>query len=121
MYSNISCDLKGPLPRSLARSLKVGGAHIFTVPLVNKEAPTRMRVEVEETGELVHLQPPEYHGNPINAKGSLVTVDWGYDICEIIAAICGLETEIIRMDDLSKGIRAEYIEVLVTTKDCARL
>jgi hypothetical protein len=100
----------------IARTLRPGGAHLFTVPLVNKEAPTRMRVEVKETGEVVHLEPAEYHGNPIDAKGSLVTVDWGYDIREIIAATCGLETEIIRIDDLSKGIRAEYVEVLVTKK-----
>ena len=103
----------------IARTLRVGGAHIFTVPLVNKDTPTRMRVEVKAEGELLHLEPPEYHGNPIDAKGSLVTVDWGYDIREIIAATCGLETEIIHIDDLSKGIRAEYVEVLVTRKDPA--
>lgn len=101
----------------IARTLKRGGAHIFTAPLVNKDAPTRMRVTVGESGEVLHLQPPEYHGNPIDAKGSLVTVDWGYDIREIVAATCGLKTEIIRLDDLSRGIRAEYIEVLVTMKD----
>jgi SAM-dependent methyltransferase len=100
----------------IARTLKVGGAHIFTVPLVNKDSPTRMRVDVTEAGEVVHIQPPEYHGNPIDSKGSLVTIDWGYDIRERIAASCGLDTEIIQLDDLSKGIRAEYLEVLVTTK-----
>lgn len=106
----------------IARTLRVGGAHLFTVPLVNKDTPTRMRVDVQAGGEVLHLQPPEYHGNPIDAKGSLVTVDWGYDIREIIAGICGLETEIIRIDDLSKGIRAEFVEVLVSRKDraCAR-
>ncbi len=105
--------------REVARTLKVGGAHIFTVPLVNKEVPTRMRVEVKESGEILHLLPPEYHRNPINATGSLVTVDWGYDICEIIKASCGLQTEILCIDDLSKGLRAEYLEVLVTFKDRA--
>ena len=100
----------------IARTLKPGGAHVFTVPLVNKDAPSKMRIEVDESGGLMYLVPPEYHGSPIDAKGSLVTIDWGFDIREHIAAACGLQTEIIRLDDLSKGIRAEYIEVLVTRK-----
>lgn len=90
----------------IARTLKPGGMHIFTVPLVNKESPSRMRVDVKESGEVIHLEPPVYHGNPIDSKGSLVTIDWGYDIRETIAKSCGLDTEIIRLDDLSKGIRA---------------
>lgn len=100
----------------IARTLKPGGAHVFTVPLVNKHNPSKMRIEVGENGEVTHLVQPEYHGNPIDARGSLVTVDWGFDIREHIAAACGLQTEIILLDDLSKGIRAEYIEVLVTSK-----
>jgi SAM-dependent methyltransferase len=100
----------------IARTLRPGGAHVFTTPLVNKEAPTRMRVAVDASGAVSHLEPPAYHGNPIDAQGSLVTVDWGFDIVDHIAAACGLTTEIIRIDDLERGIRAEYIEVLVTTK-----
>ena len=100
----------------IARTLKPGGAHIFTAPLVNKDKPSKMRVEVDSTGAVAHLEPPEYHGNPIDSSGSLVTVDWGFDIRDHIAAACGLVTEIIRIDDLDSGIRAEYIEVLVTAK-----
>jgi hypothetical protein len=100
----------------IARTLKPGGAHVFTVPLVNKDRPSKMRIDVDATGAVSYLEPPVYHGNPIDAQGSLVTIDWGFDIREHIAAACGLDTEIIHIDDLSKGIRAEYIEVLVTTK-----
>jgi hypothetical protein len=100
----------------IARTLKPGGAHVFTTPLVNKESPSRMRIEVDASGAVSHLEPPAYHGNPIDAQGSLVTIDWGFDIVDHIATACGLGTEIIRIDDLERGIRAEYIEVLVTTK-----
>ena len=102
--------------REIARTLKPGGAHVFTVPLVNKERPSRMRVEVDAAGAVKHLEPPAYHGNPIDARGSLVTIDWGFDIRDHIADACGLDTEIVRIDDLDQGIRAEYIEVLVTSK-----
>jgi hypothetical protein len=51
-----------------------------------------------------------------DTRASLVTIDWGFDIRNHIADACGLDTEIIRIDDLGKGIRAEYIETLVATK-----
>jgi SAM-dependent methyltransferase len=100
--------------REIARTLKPGGAHIFTTPLVNKNKPSTLRARIGEDGEISHLQPPVYHGNPISDKGSLVTVDWGYDICQAIFESCGLFTHLVYIDDLSMGIRAEYIEVLVT-------
>lgn len=63
-----------------------------------------------------YLAPAVYHGNPIDPNGSLVITDWGFDIVDHIGRACGLQTEMIRIDDPSRGIRAEYIEVLITTK-----
>lgn len=102
--------------REIARTLKPGGAHLFTVGLVNKLEPSRMRVRTTTDGQLEHLMPPEYHGNPISEEGALVTVDWGFDICRHIFQKCGLFTTILYIDDLTRGIRAEYIEVLMTLK-----
>jgi len=100
----------------IGRTLRPGGAHIFTVPIVNKAMPSRLRASVTEDGQVRHIESPSFHGNPISEQGSLVTVDWGYDICEYIYQSCGLFTHTIHIDDLSKGIRAELIEVFVTTK-----
>jgi Methyltransferase domain len=100
----------------IERTLKPGGAHIFTVPLVNKQNPSKQRAKINEAGEVIHLAPPIYHGNPVSHDGALVTVDWGYDICEYIFAASGLFTLLLYIDDTSKGIRAEYIDVLITIK-----
>ncbi len=102
--------------KEIARTLKPGGAHVFTTPLVNKTRPSVARAETNREGKLIHLLPPVFHGNPISDQGSLVTVDWGFDICEHIFEACGLFTQVIYIDDISKGIRAEYIEVLITRK-----
>jgi SAM-dependent methyltransferase len=102
--------------REIARTLKPGGAHVFTVPLVNRHAPSKVRARLDAGGVISHIEPPEYHGNPISATGSLVTMDWGFDICAHIYEACGLFTHVIHIDDLSRGIRAELIEVLVTVK-----
>lgn len=106
--------------KEIARTLKPGGMHIFTVPLVNKVFPSRLRACVTDN-DIVYLEPEVYHGNPVGNGKSLVTVDWGYDICHYIFNACGLFTQLIYIDDLSKGIRAEYIEVLVTLKPATHL
>lgn len=100
----------------VARTLKPGGMHIFTTPLVRKDQPSRRRARLLDDGEVEHLLPAEFHGNPISGEGSLVTVDWGFDIVEFIQLASGLPTRMVVFDDLAHGIRAEYIEVLVTVK-----
>jgi SAM-dependent methyltransferase len=102
--------------REIARTLKPGGAHVFTVPLVNKHWPTVVRARYRPDGGVELLAEAVYHGNPISEDGALVTRDWGFDICRFIFDACGLFTDTIIIDDLSRGIRAEYIEVLVTWK-----
>jgi hypothetical protein len=103
--------------REIARTLKPGGAHIFTTPLVNKNSPTEWCARMSPDGIIEHLiSPPEYHGNPVSEDGSLVTVHWGFDIVKFIHDACGLFTEMVYIDALDLGIRAEYIEVLITRK-----
>ena len=101
--------------REIARTLKPGVMHIFTVPLVNKDKASRVRAKKID-GVIHHLLPEQYHGNPVGDGRALVTVDWGYDICEQIFRTSRLFTHIVHMDDLERGLRAEYLEVLVTTK-----
>ena len=101
----------------IARTLKPGGAHIFSVPLVNKERPSEIWAQRDEKGGISYLHEPEYHGNPISEEGSLVTMHWGYDICDFIYKHSGLCTSINYIDDISRGIRAEYIEILVSRKE----
>jgi predicted SAM-dependent methyltransferase len=102
--------------REISRILKPGGAHVFTVPLVNKCKPSSARVRRDENGVLQHLKEPQYHGCPIDERGSLVTMDWGFDIVQLIREACGMATHMITIDDIDRGIRAEYIEVLVSVK-----
>ena len=48
--------------REIARTLKPGGAHVFTTPLVNKNNPTQWCARRRQDGSIEHLiDPPEYH------------------------------------------------------------
>ncbi len=100
----------------IGRTLKPGGAHIFTVPLVKKNQPSVVNAKKDENGNTVILLYPDYHGNPVDNQGSLVTMYWGYDICDSILKHSGLYTTIVYLDNISLGIRAELIEVLISRK-----
>lgn len=102
--------------REISRTLRPGGAHVFTVPVVLEGHSSSRRAERLLDGSINHLLPAQYHGNPVDDQGSLVTIDWGDDICQSIAESTGMTTEVYVIDDLSRGIRAKYIEVFVSRK-----
>jgi len=66
--------------KEIARVLKPGGAHIFSVPLINKGKKSECWASRGGNGEIIYHQEPQYHGNPVDAKGALVTMHWGYDM-----------------------------------------
>lgn len=100
----------------IARTLKSGGLHIFTTPLVNKFNPTFRRADQTSAGETVYLAEPTYHQNPISQSGSLVVHDFGFDIASRILAVSGLATVIYSFCDESKGLLGEYLEVCASLK-----
>lgn len=100
----------------IARTLATGGAHIFTVPMINKYAKTEVWATLNSDGTPNFLHSPEYHGNPVNPYGSPVTMHWGCDIIDYIYVASGLDTQIISLYDKHLGMMGEYNEVLITRK-----
>ena len=100
----------------IARTLKPGGAHIFTVPIINHHHPTQIWATRGADGQPNFLHTPEWHGNPVDSKGSAVTMHWGFDIVDFIREHSGLETSVEYLDELHHGCRAEFNEVLVSRK-----
>lgn len=102
--------------KEIARVLKPGGAHIFTVPIINKTKISERCASLSPSGAIIFHHEAVYHGNPVDAKGALVTMHWGYDIANFIIEAAKMPTVIFQIDDIDKGIRAEYIDVLVSYK-----
>lgn len=102
--------------KEIARVLRPGGAHIFTVPLVNKHKPSEKWAIQGHNDEPVFLKTPEFHGNPIDPNGSPVTMHWGFDITHFIAEACEMESEIFHLEDLDYGISGSFCEVIVSRK-----
>ena len=70
----------------IARTLKPGGAHIFSVPIYNRNSKTEIWAKKGEDGKPIFLNKPEYHGNPVDPEGSPVTMHWGFDIIDFISS-----------------------------------
>ena len=104
----------------IKRVLKIGGKHIFTVPVCpgNK---TVQRVKVID-GKVVPILEEKWHGNPISDKGSLVTYDWCRDMAEVMReGVEGIDVEIYSFPrnrkDIDYGTNIPLInDVIIMTR-----
>ncbi len=62
------------------RCLKPTGRLLFSVPFIAKNEATLVRATVGVDGSVIHLLPPEYHGDPINSNGCLCFYHFGWDL-----------------------------------------
>lgn len=102
------------------RVLKPGGLHIFTMPWIPSMKRSVRRAKLNADGTIDHLKEAQYHGNPIDAKGSLVTFDWGLDFADFIYNESGMTTTIYLEIDRKKGLDAQFLEVFVSRKPDAK-
>ena len=104
--------------QEIARTLKPGGKHIFTVPIYVLQK-SRPRI-IMHNGERELILPAVYHGNPISEDGSLVTFDWGNDIAEWIDEVTGMQSKIISFphcqENFENGLEADFLYVVVSEK-----
>lgn len=97
--------------REIARVLRPGGVHVFTVPIFPRP-DTLVRVADDGT----ELMEPDYHDNPVGNGRSLVAREWGRDIVDAIRDMTGLETEWHNETLRRFGLRGEMKDVFVTRK-----
>lgn len=66
------------------RVLRKGGKFIFTVPFLNNVYPNLIRATINETGDIEHILPPEYHGDPLDDEGILCFTHFGWELLDIL-------------------------------------
>jgi 2-polyprenyl-3-methyl-5-hydroxy-6-metoxy-1,4-benzoquinol methylase len=64
------------------RVLRPGGMLLFTVPFALGTQENLVRAVVKPDGEINHLLPPEYHGDPVNDRGCLAFYCFGWDMMD---------------------------------------
>lgn len=68
----------------IARVLKPGGSHFFTIPQ-DRGAEHSVTRALRGPNGIEHILPPAYHGDPVRPEGALVFTDYGRDLPELIA------------------------------------
>ena len=100
----------------VARTLKPGGAYFFTTPTYKELVASERRAMYRADGTIEHLAEPEYHGNPIDDAGSLVTFHFGYDLAQLASEWSSMNMEMARFHDHHHGIIGEFTEVYMLRK-----
>jgi SAM-dependent methyltransferase len=102
----------------IARTLKLGGAHVYTVPYYRGKK-TVVRAEPNGDEGITHLMKPDYHLNPIDAAGSLVVTEWGDELCDFVFRASRMTTTIFNFYDPRLGLKGEFLDVLISRKASA--
>jgi SAM-dependent methyltransferase len=100
--------------RDIGRTLKPGGAHIFTTPTYIQHKT--LQWATYRDGKIHWFHEAEFHGNPVDERGAPVTYHFGYDFLELIYQWTAMPTEVIRMHDPGRGIAGPMTEVYITRK-----
>jgi SAM-dependent methyltransferase len=101
--------------KEISRVLKPGGAHLFTVPYYDQMVRTEPRIAVVN-GAIEYLKPKEYHKNPVDECGSLVTYDYGRDLPLMIDGLGPMTTTVYLAKDRKLGLDGEFLYVFLSTK-----
>jgi hypothetical protein len=102
--------------KEIHRTLKPGGAHIFSVPVINRHRKSEVWATLSKDSKVVFTHSPEYHNSPVNENGCPVSMHWGFDIVEYIRANTGMDTIIEDEFDFQHGLSARYLEIFVSRK-----
>lgn len=92
----------------ISRVLKVGGWHIFTVPIYESNEKTIQKATIDAKGDVLYLSEPEYHAE------DLVTYHHGIDIVGKIPS--NMQTTIMLERDRQFGIDGEFLHVFACKK-----
>ena len=101
--------------QEIQRVLKPEGMHIFTVPVRFEKKSTECRVRLDND-TLIYVKSAEYHKNPVDNNGSLVTFDYGRDISFLIDECSNLKTAIYFHESRHYGLEGNFLEVYISRK-----
>ncbi|HQI82360.1 MAG TPA: tetratricopeptide repeat protein, partial [Deltaproteobacteria bacterium] len=73
--------------RECLRCLRPGGILFFSVPFAKRSMENIVRARVLPGGEVSHVLPPEYHGDPLQSGGCLSFYQFGWELLDELKAM----------------------------------
>jgi SAM-dependent methyltransferase len=101
--------------REIWHTLKPGGLHILTTPVIKGRTHSERRAMRLPDGSIRCIGPPEYHGNPIG-DGALVTFYYGQDLFDSLANWAPFDVEVRSFNDRTRAILGDMTEVIICRK-----
>lgn len=101
--------------REIRRTLRPGGVCAFAAPTYAERTDSE-QVAFRENGGVRIVGEPEYHGNPQDSGGALVTWRYGYDLPRRISRETGFDVEVRRWQSARRAIMGPMTEVYILTK-----
>ena len=100
--------------REFARILRPAGRLVLTVPFYADAASTRTVARMGDDGRVEHLQPPEYHGDPLGG-GVLCFHHFSWDMLDALREAGFADAAALRVHDPAQGL-PEPVWVLRATR-----
>ncbi|MFL6591479.1 MAG: class I SAM-dependent methyltransferase [Luteimonas sp.] len=86
-----------------ARVLRPGGVLVFTVPFYDAQSESTVLARIGDDGRIEHLQPPEYHGDPVSS-GALCFHHFGWNLLDALRSAGFSTAEALRVRAPASGI-----------------
>ena len=85
------------------RVLVDGGVLLSSIPFSDSRDVTIVRARLNADGTIEHLLPPEIHGNPLDASGSLAFYSYGWDVLDMLKQTGFSDAAVIYLFDQQWG------------------
>lgn len=103
------------------RCLKPGGTLMFSVPFARSSRTNIVRAKLDPAGNVEHLLPPEYHGDPVNpGDGCLCYYHFGWELLDEIRDLGFEDVTALYYWSADLGYLGGEQSVFFATKPCSQ-
>jgi SAM-dependent methyltransferase len=102
------------------RVLEPGGALVVTCPFRPGRRENLVRATLQTDGTIEHLEPPEYHGDPLSPGGALAYYTFGWELLDELRSVGFADVAAYGTWSRQHGYLGDDLLVFVARKPASR-